>query len=1447
MSDSRLGQPGPAFTDSTPIAGRRPQICPSWMTREEFEVCRNDPYRTYDLCQRKVQEMQQQLLMARKLNDAFMQDPQYQYAHAVQNFDHLKNEHIQLNDAYNDLETLNETLQEVIETLRGDKHQLLVELNALKREISIQSIDTAQQALREKQLQAFLESLDMKLSSQEVQVQHLEDESKEYSRALVNLANECAALEAASHTLSLQSTSLSELRQHLDTTRVSHERAIQALEREVEEKAQEIRQHDQQLWEFKKEMSQRVLALQKKAQECVDELGRLHRLSEHEMNTLATQNRALNEECKNKADALFAIRKERSDFSSLAKREINVKKEEIHQCQGIIDLVARQNAGVEASIARLIDQNRLSEKQIQEKDAINNKNLIEQANFVSMLHMELQSAREDLYLIKARLCHHCSSSILAEEENQDTALRHLREDAALQARIAAEENMRKAGVDPSSLIPSRTATVFAPGTYGSINMLAPDPLSKPSDPHSMNSQSNGKPMDDPDKRKMDDEVKRLHEALDAVQKQLLDERLQRERERKEEEEHRRQEEEERLARASEEEAKKKRQKEDERKAAAGEVPQTYTIRFVDGTRKKIDAFSSDLVGDVVQRVCAKLNIRHHEFFHIAHQENENSVLGSVDRFLDKAKSLEEERVNPKCTLVFKAKHYKRHVKWTDSQAQEWFYRQIQHNVVAGYYPATEKMAVELASYDLQKEFGDYSGRKRHSYFDRQGLDSYLPVTVSLHDFEYWQERFYEIHKARKGLSPSDARSKYIDAFSKSPYWGMTFFDIRDKENRPYLAGVAEDGLYILSANKLNVLSVMRFDDLAGWERSSTGVFIKKRGSTKMTLFASSAKQSKEMVDLLNEYYMMLEPTTRDRLHIDIDHREDVRSRVPPPETYLPPVAGRQKPVEYYSRLEHLKSIYMDHCLAPSHEKEDATRRQAIPAFTRAIDRALDTDKNLEELNLADCVPALDNHHLALIHDVYVNSLERYKPTDMTQWRDNLNLKSINFSQKNEQKLNEGCIENVCNFIRLSVNLTTVNLSGIRISNNHSADVTAALKVCPNLETLILRGCGIGMKEFQHILGLFDMVPTRLKTLDVENNLLNQSSMVDIGKVLEGDSCALTALNVGHNQIEYRGLEQLLLTQSRKRRLVSLNISKNPFGRDASKKIVELVSLTTGIVELEICQLELTGDKAVQIALELNTKGEIRKLVMSNNPIGQGLGRAIESGGASTRDLCAEMFAFLQRGSFCNITELVLDRCNLNDQAGEALAANLRDNTKLTTLVVSVNSLVTGSSGTLPQNWYDSITMNSFLTKLDMSYTGITYPGMMKMFLALSSNRGLMEVKLDGNYIDRYQQGSSHEEIVNMLDNNNSMRLLSLNDTKFHDDILVRIGEGLSKNRGITKFLAYSNEITVRGVSELVKWLPRNTTLQYMDLSCKSVQSNEDMYLQTYKMLIDSSNLETIVL
>jgi len=818
----------------------------------------------------------------------------------------------------------------------------------------------------------------------------------------------------------------------------------------------------------------------------------------------------------------------------------------------------------------------------------------------------------------------------------------------------------------------------------------------------------------------------------------------------------------------------------------------------------------------------------------------------VDRFLDKHKTLEQESITPKSNLVFKFKHYKRHRRWGDTVAQEWFFRQIHQNVIHEYYPVHERLAVDLASYEIQAVFGDYSGKKRYSYFDRVGVDSYLPVSVSAHEYDYWQERLFQMHKKRKGLSTIEARNRYIETFAqKSPYWGLTFFDVRDRENRPFLAGIGEDGMYIFSASKRDLLASLRFDQLLGWERSATGVFVKKRGSTKMTIYASSKLQSKEMCDLLSEYYMMLPPDLRDRLGIVIDGAEELRARLPPPDLFEGLTGSRKKPVEYYSRLEFLKNVYMEHCLQAD---EDGTRRQPIAKLTQMIDKALDDDTNLEDLDLSNCDPPLDNWQFAIIHDLLNHTMDQVTPSDIEQWRENIDVRKFSVAHpRDRQMLTEHAVPNLCNTILKFPRLVYVNLSYVALDNRNEADIANALVTLKDLETLVLRGCKIGTKGFQQLLHVFSIVPSKLKTLDLEHNLLTHASVSQICSAMEGDNCSLTALNLGFNLVEAVGLDSLIATLKRKQRLQVFDFSGNPGGKGAATKVAELISVNVGITDLNMSCSGITGEAGVRIAAELKTKGQLKKLNLSDNPIGPTLTRQRQAGsGEISRDYPQEFFGFLDVGSYSNVQELILDKCQLHEDAGQALAGVLNNNSKLTDLILTNNQLA-AKTGILPTAWTDMLPINQTLQKLHLSYNGITYPGVMKLLLAMGRNRSVTELKLDGNVLDRYPPNTPHTEIVTCLEHNTTLTHLSMCDMYMRDDVLIKLGEGLRRNRGLRRLNAHNNEITVRGVTELARHLGENSTLQFMDISCRSVQVSDELYLQAYKNLIDQSNLETVLL
>eukprot|EP01063_Lacrimia_lanifica_P004142 TRINITY_DN12312_c0_g1_i2.p1 TRINITY_DN12312_c0_g1~~TRINITY_DN12312_c0_g1_i2.p1 ORF type:complete len:1436 (+),score=672.00 TRINITY_DN12312_c0_g1_i2:167-4474(+) len=1418
----------------------REPVCPVWLDKTEFDLTKHDPERLFDLCQRKVRDSQRTLDTTRKLTESLHNDPQYQYANAVQAFEELRKEHLQLNDSYNDLETINETIQEVVEVLRTDKHQLLAELNTLKRDISIQSIENTKLALKEKESAAFHEGLQKKLESQEKQMAQLDDELKDYTNSQIQINNEMGVLESAAENLSLQTASLAELRDHLDVTRVQQQEAIQSLENEIEQKKNELESHDEQLWDFKRDMSARILALQRKVNSGNEELARLQRLSEHEMDTLSHQNRTLNEELKSKSDQLFATRKEMSEFANSARREMNIKKEEVQQCLSIIDLVEKQNAGLEASIARMLEQNRVSENQIQEKDNINNKNLIEQANFIAMVHMELQTVREDLYMIKSRLCHHCRDRLLAEEELHDE-----------QERLAELEKGPAAYTQNALQDPNLPQIAGAP--QGELTHAGAGPLTQPP--------LGGAPEDEEaesEKRRVQEELNKAHEALEALNRQLLEEREQRDKERREEEAMRLQEETDRLARAQEEEEARRRQNEDDRRKEDGEPAKNFTIRFVNGTKKRVEAFLSDTVQDLINRVCSKIGVRPSEMFYISHAVNENSVLGMVDRFLDKSKTLREEGLNTKCILIFKFKHYKKLVNWLDTNIQDRYFQQLHHNVVSEYYLNPEKLAVGLAGYELQAVFGDATGRKRYGYFDEVGLDAYLPTSVTPLGYEYWQERLFKTHKKRKNLPPMKAREKYIDLLrERCPHWGMTFFDIRDKENRPFIAGVAEDGLHILTADKRVIIQSLKFvgghHQLAGWEKSATGIFVKKRDSKLMTLYASSKLQTEEMYNLLNEYYLMLPRDVQEGLDIDISDRDKIAARLLPPETFHPPAVERTAPVEFESRAEYLKALYLEHVFSADDNDES---QGPIIKFLNQLDECLDTDTAVEVMDISGA--GMNDSDWALIADLIIRSLEYDPATEpaitpydrMRNWKDNLLITKLDIADNN---LTPASVAPTRDLLSHCVNLADINLSGIPLDNRHESElVEPMLKL--NLQSLAMNRCSIGDNGARALLELLGN--GNLHTVHLNYNRITANVVAELVECLDRPYCALNNLGLASNRIQLRGLEIIIKVMDRARRPETLNFADNPLQVRGGQRFGQLLEQQCGLTDLDISNttgaMNITGDVALYITRQMLNNPEIDRVNFSDNPIGQNLHQLTDPEGQVTRDLPLEFFTFLEREAICNITVLELNRCQLTADHGAALVTALLDNFKLRKLEVSGNRLSL-SDGGVSQGWIDLLETTSTLEHLDISRNGYLKQGVTVLMSAIARNRSLTSIIMDGNRATDLQERPnggptvSYGEYVYAFSTNRHLRDVRMADMGITDEVWDSICEGLAENRFMRKFSAPDNLITTRGVLDSTKHLSLNTTLEDLELTCKSVQENEDEYMRAYKFFIDNTNIETILL
>ncbi|RNF06260.1 putative ribonuclease inhibitor [Trypanosoma conorhini] len=1250
-----------------------------------------------------------------------------------------------------------------------------------------------------------------RLEVQESQLAALAEQERGGGERLAAVRAEFDALSSAAGQQAQQVRSLAALREHLGGTRAEQERAAAALRGDVARHEAALAEASAALWDYKAEAAARVVALQRLAQERQGELERVRRLSEHEVDTLAAHNKALAEELKTTAESLLRVRGEAGALASTTRQALADGQLEVRRCTGVVELVGEQNAGLRSAIGRAEELLRQSAHHTGAKDSINHKSLVEQASLVGELHAELQSTLERVRLTAAQLCSLCRQQLAAElPPPQQGQSPNPRDGEAAAPRGGADA---AAGPPP----PPREGV-----ESGSDKVAA-------AQPGAAETQADAS-----------QEVSRLREALDALSRELLQERAAREAGLQLEEDGvgRGGVDAEAARRAEEEWRRLERQ--DAAKKGAGEVALSYAVQFVDGTKRRVDAFPSDTVAMLISRVALRAGIVRWRMFHLAQLLDEEGVLGSVHRYLSHGATLEEEGVTPQTVLLFGFKHYKRPLHWDDAVAQEWFFRQLQQHVVREYYPVSEAVAVRLASYELQAVFGDFTAQKSLLYFDQVGLEAYLPISVSAHAYDYWQERLARNHRRRAGLTAAQARCGYIDLLSATPWWGLTFFDVRDRDNRPFLAGVAEDGFFVFSATKQECLDAVPFPDLAGWERCPAGVVVRRRGSHTMTLYATSQLQAKELVDLLNEYYLLLPQRVREEAHIDVVDAEGVRAGLASPTLFDSPVVGRPPPAPYGSRVECMKAAYMSYCTGP-----DELGRQRAPAaaLLRAMDRAVDDGTALDALDLALSDPPVDDRHFAAIAEILTFALREYRPPGPRgEWRENVDVTAVLLAQPSaaRQLLSASSVPRIAGVVALFPGLRTLDLAYIPLDTAAEQLGGALAAGATQLRRLVLKGCRIGARALQSLLPVVgSQPPGPLEHLSLEDNFLTHAAVHPLCELLRHGRTALAELNLAFNRLEPSGVDALAAAAlAASPQLRSLDLSGNPGLQPPSMRAALLVAKGSGIAQLALRRCKLHFALLGAMDAELVSNDDVVELDLSTNPLGDGA----DARAATTA------FRFLgDRRSVSHVEVLRMDECGLTeDGLGDALGGAVASNRALRRLSLRGNGLAR-ATGFLPPLVADAVGVHPALCVLDLSDNGVSHAGCMRLFAALVRSKTICELYLDGNCLGDAVEPAGWTELVVLLENSASLNVLSLCNTGLPDAGLQRVGEGLSRNAALHTLVASGNAFTPSGVAAFARLIHRNVALKALDLSTETLRHDEAVYADTLRLLSGAGRLDSVQL
>jgi hypothetical protein len=198
----------------------------------------------------------------------------------------------------------------------------------------------------------------------------------------------------------------------LEQATQQQERTLSYLQSEVTHLDQTIKSKADEMVQLKKQLSAAVLELQLQITKAEEEMSRIRTAVANEKDLTGRQNLWLAKDLQHKTQELLLTRQEMTKENAELKSELSVLREKALRLRSNVLVVERRNQILHDDLKRLEAEDSFAkDAYVTRKDgafATINK----QAAVVQQINAELQTAREDLYMIKSKLCKSCRLSIL---------------------------------------------------------------------------------------------------------------------------------------------------------------------------------------------------------------------------------------------------------------------------------------------------------------------------------------------------------------------------------------------------------------------------------------------------------------------------------------------------------------------------------------------------------------------------------------------------------------------------------------------------------------------------------------------------------------------------------------------------------------------------------------------------------------------------------------------------------------------------------------------------------------------------------------------------------------------------------------------------------------------------------------------------------------------------
>ncbi len=393
-----------------------------FMSRADYESLKHDPMLILERATQFVAVLEQQDRALREENTLLQQQLKQesgtlsftpeQHATLVETAAELELDHRELSQKYIDLEHINRMLRGLVDALRNDKKQLTEELGSMKEQQQrlVGEYTTLMNAVADFEEQRETKEARLKIQQEEIDVKIRDLDS--YSRRIMEDTKRTIELQDAAEKIGSARLALESETTALEQTTQQQERTLQYLQAEVTHFEQIVALKAQEMVQLKKQMSATILELQLQITKSEEEMTRVRSMVQNENDLTGRQNLWLAKDLKGKLQELLLTRQEMTRENAELKAELVNLREKASRLKSNVLVFEKRNQAFHDTLKRLEEEDQYAKDSYSTRKDTAHQELNEQAARIQQVNQELQTAREDLYMVKSRLCKHCRASIL---------------------------------------------------------------------------------------------------------------------------------------------------------------------------------------------------------------------------------------------------------------------------------------------------------------------------------------------------------------------------------------------------------------------------------------------------------------------------------------------------------------------------------------------------------------------------------------------------------------------------------------------------------------------------------------------------------------------------------------------------------------------------------------------------------------------------------------------------------------------------------------------------------------------------------------------------------------------------------------------------------------------------------------------------------------------------